>query len=146
MSKSKNNIGILDPNITDSFQTDKIDAGEQAYLEKKVRFSLKYSLTDKNSIGAITDREKLRQLFKKLGYFEEMTIRQLRQLDHKRGLSIEGKESGNYRLLVDEFGQHGFNTFYHFRTQLNSMFRVFGSSRGDLYYLLLFDPDGKVNH
>ena len=146
MGKNKRNIVASDDRITESFRSGSLEAGQQSYLNQRVRFSLKYSRINKGSIIAVNDSNKLRALFKKLGRLEGMTIRELQGLPRENGLSIERQDSGNYVWMHEEFGANGFSNYYHLRVQQGNLFRVFGAVKDGLYYLLAFDPDGAINH
>jgi hypothetical protein len=115
-------------------------------LDQKVRFSLKNCTTGKKCFSKVSDRDARKSLYSTLGHFEEMTWRQLQELKHEKGISIEKKGSDNYKKLVSNYKI--FETFGHFRvsSKKKPKFRVFGARLGDLFYLLEFDPDGKENH
>jgi hypothetical protein len=114
------------------------------FLEKRVRFSLRDCDINKFCIRKLTDNE-IKRFYKRLGYFEEFTWQQIRQLAREDGFSLEKKESSNHSYLSRLYSQ--FSQFYHFRVNgVQTPFRVFGAQKDDLCYLLLVDKDGCINH
>lgn len=115
------------------------------HLGSKVRFSLKRCETSKNH--CITNcKTVLPDLYRRLGHFENMTWRDMQRLSREAGISIEGKKSANHKTLAEKY--NGFSTFGHFRVPSTNKgkFRVFGAQSEDLFYILMFDVDGKFNH
>lgn len=114
------------------------------YLDKKVRFSLKSCNIGKFCIRKLENSE-IEKLYKRLGYFEELSWQQVKQMPREHGFSIEKRGDGNYPYLASLYPL--FDTFLHFRvTGIDTPFRVFGAIKLDLCYLLLIDPGGIVNH
>lgn len=123
-----------------------LQAQQIEFLEAPVRFSLKHCDTKNYCIRLVTDNEAMTKLYKRLGYFENMTWGQIKGLPREDGVSIEKKDSENYKNLVKEYSLFG--SFGHFRvsSRNKSKFRVFGAISNGLFYILWFDPDGVVNH
>lgn len=120
------------------------DVPQIAYLNKKVRFSLRDCDTKDFDIRGLSDKEIL-SLYKRLGYFEQMTWRDVNQRARESGFSIEKKGDSNQALLSTRFPH--FSTFLHFRVGgTESIFRVFGALSEDLCYILLADYKGSINH
>lgn len=111
------------------------------YLDRKIRFSLKVCDTGDHCITKLNRRE-IEALYKKLGYFEQITWRDVQVMRREIGFSIEKKGDTNDAWLNTRFS--GFSTFLHFR--VSGPFRVFGAMYEDLCYLLIFDPKGRINH
>lgn len=113
-------------------------------LESKVRFSLKHCSTSNFCIRVLNNAE-INSLYKRLGYFEELTWQQVGQIPHAKGFSIEAKESQNHKELMTTMPE--FSTFLHFRVNgTDNPFRVFGARKDDLIYIAWFDKDGTRNH
>lgn len=120
------------------------DIPDLPYLDRRIRFSLKRCNTDRYCITKLIKKE-IEGLYKKLGYFEEITWRDVRQLKRESGFSIEKKEDTNNKMLLRDYPE--FDTFLHFRVNgLDNPFRVFGAMKNDLCYILLLDSKGEINH
>jgi len=132
----------------DNFRGDKLQAPLIDVLDQKIRFSLKNCEVSKQyCISTISsDKNVLADLYKRLGYFEEMTWNTMQTLPREKGISIEKKDTSNYSELSKTYSR--FDTFGHFRvnSKNKSKFRVFGARSSDLFYILRFDLDGKINH
>lgn len=114
---------------------------EISYYDKKVRFSLKHCNTSSYCVTNLNNEE-VRNLYKSLGIFEDLTWRDVRSMPREKGFSIEKKGDNNDKMLRKEYPT--FDTFLHFRVK--GLFRVFGAMQGDLCYILLFDSKGHINH
>lgn len=114
--------------------------------ENKIRFSLIKCDTSSYCIRKLNSRNLIQDLYKELSRFENITWSQLISLNRTSGLCIEKKESENYVLMSEKFP--GFSTFGHFRvgSKERPKFRVFGARHEDLFYILMFDIDGRINH
>lgn len=120
------------------------DVPDLKYIEKNIRFSLKDCDTRDWCIRKL-ENEDIKALYKRLGYFEQMTWKQISQIPREKGFSIEKKGDSNSARLESVYPQ--FSTFLHFRvTGTNSLFRVFAARQEDLCYILQFDPKGIINH
>lgn len=132
----------------DQFKSDKLSAPTIDILERSVRFSLKHCEIGRNYCisKAASDKEVLRDLYNRLGYFEDMTWRVAQSANHKSGISIEKRKSANYKSMAASYPD--FDTFGHLRvpSKKKPIFRVFGARREDLFYILRFDVDGSINH
>lgn len=131
-----------------NFESGKIYAPGLDALEHKVRFSFKHCDIGNGYCLSIvsSDKELLADLYKKLGYFEDMTWRIARSLSREAGISIEKRDSSNYKELRRIYTD--FDTFGHLRipSKKKATFRVFGALRGDLLYILRLDANGSMNH
>ena len=115
------------------------------YLENPVRFSLRYCDTGDYCLSKLTDSTEARKFIEAMGRYEDMTWGQLRQSAHEKGISIEKKDSSNHKMLKARNGS--FDTFGHFRVSgLTNPFRVFGAEQNGLFYVLLLDREGSINH
>jgi hypothetical protein len=146
---SKKSKGFIAPFAErDNFQGKQFQAPLIDVLEQKIRFSLKSCDTGKQyCISTVaTDKNILADLYKRLGYFEDITWSTMRTLSRESGISIEKKDSANHKEMSSAFSE--FDTFGHFRvsSKAKSTFRVFGAMRSDLFYILRFDVDGTMNH
>jgi hypothetical protein len=116
-----------------------------AVLERRVRFSLKHCNTGDYCISKITSGNEASKLNARLGYFEDLEWGQVVKIPRQKGISIEKRDSSNYKYLKKMFPE--FTTFGHFRvTGLENAFRVFGTQVQELFYILLIDREGRVNH
>lgn len=146
---SKKSKGFIAPFAEKgNFEGEQFQAPLIDVLEQKIRFSLKNCDTGRQyCISTVAaDKSVLFDLYKRLGYFEDITWSTMRTLPHEKGISIEKKDSANFKEMVKSFGE--FDTFGHFRvnTKNKSAFRVFGAIRSDLFYILRFDVGGSMNH
>lgn len=118
------------------------------YYECNVRFSLSRCIIKKDVCltNVTTDKTLLENLYKTLGKFENYTWRQMQSLSRENGISIEKKNQEMHKILQLEMLEA--NTFGHFRVNHpeKSTFRVFGGIMKDLFYILYFDVDGKMQH
>lgn len=150
MSKKRRRkkFSASDPHTENLHRSDKIEVSGQDYLEHRVRFSLKFSSTSRGkSITDISNRKDLTNWFKRLGFLEEKTFKEIKQMDRRRGFSTEKKSSSNHQNMYKAYGHHNLDTFCHFRIPgTSSNFRVFGALKDGLVYLLEFDPKGLKNH
>lgn len=112
------------------------------YLESNIRFSLEYCECGNDYCIQKIEKNLLPVLYKKMGHLEKMTWRQIKQIPHGNGISIERSESSN--LLMFQHLRGRFSTYGHFR--FAPLARVFGAIDNDLFYIIRFDPDGKINH
>ena len=145
----KKNKGFIAPFAErDSFKGPQFQAPLIDVLEQKIRFSLKNCDTGKHyCISTVaSDKKILADLYKRLGYFEDITWGTMRTLPRESGISIEKKDSTNHKEMTKAFNE--FDTFGHFRvnSKAKNTFRVFGAMRSDLFYILRFDVDGAMNH
>src|SRR3989344_2373306 len=99
------------------------------YLDQKVRFSLRDCDINRFCIRKLSDAE-ITKFYKRLGYFEDHTIQQIKQKEREDGFSVEKKETTNFKNF---FGTYpNFSTFLHFRVNgLQTPFRVFGAMKDD---------------
>lgn len=134
--------------VDDDFTSSSFEAPYIDVLGKKVRFSLKYCDTGKKHCISTfsSDKSVLADLYKQLGYYEDITWGVISGMPHEQGISIEKKDSTNHATLSSEYSD--FDTFGHFRvkSKSKSKFRVFGARQSDLFYILRFDVDGAMNH
>ena len=115
-----------------------------AYLERPIRFSLRDCNTRNFCIRCLTNDE-IRLLYKRLGYFEQVSWKMVRGMPREAGFSIEKKGDNIYEILLDMYPH--FSTFLHFRVNgTSSPFRVFDAMLNDLCYILLVDSKGSLNH
>lgn len=114
------------------------------YLDQKIRFSLRDCDRDKFCIRKLGDGE-IDKFYQRLGHFEELTWRQIRQIPLEKGFSIEKKETSNFKIFYSSYPNY--STFLHFRVYgLPNVFRVFGALKEDLCCLLSIDKEGSINH
>lgn len=131
-----------------NFQGKNISAAGIDVLERKVRFSLKHC--DIGNVYCLStvayDKDVLGDLYKRLGHFEDMTWSIARSLPRESGISIEKRDTPNYKLMSRAYVD--FDTFGHLRvpSKKKSLFRVFGAISDDLIYILRLDTDGSMNH
>lgn len=117
---------------------------EVRYLERKVRFSFKNCDTDDWSVRGLT-RKELDCFFKRLGYYEQIMWKDIRQLRRENGFSVEKRGDSNFDFLNKKYPNY--STYLHFRVNgTNTIFRVFGAINEDLCYLLIVDSKGGLNH
>ena len=132
----------------DQYKSGDLEAIEIDHLESKVRFSLKHCDTDrKYCIKNVTkDSTVLQSLYKRMGHFEDMTWQLAMDTAREGGLSVEKRDTNNYKILKASYGD--FDTYAHVRVSASkkSAFRIFGAVRDGLFYVLRFDIDGKMNH
>lgn len=130
------------------FDSSKYSAPVLDYLDSKVRFSLKScDISKAHCISNVAgDKRLLKDLYKRLGHFEEMDWTTAKSLTHDKGISIEKKDSSNHKKLSACYAD--FDTFGHLRvnSDIKPIFRIFGAVRDDLFYILWFDIDGLLNH
>lgn len=140
MTHSYNAFGIEPDDANKSFNAVSIEV-----LEKNVRFSLRYCDTKKYCISKLQDSKEAKRFIETLGKFEDMSWRQVRQIPHDKGMSQEKKDSDNYKMLKASYSN--FSNFAHFRVNgTDHPFRIFGSMNGEMFYILLVDRKGSVNH
>jgi|GEM_PF-1651524 len=114
------------------------------FLDSRIRFSLKNCDTRDFCIRNLNTDE-IKTFYKRLGYFEDITWRQMRQVPREKGFSVEKKGDSNHKMLSSMFPIY--SLFFHFRiTGLSNPFRVFVAQKEDLCYLLLLDKKGCINH
>lgn len=114
------------------------------HLEQRIRFSFKNCNTNNYCIRNLGDKE-IGKFYERLGHFEELSWRQIMQIDHKKGFSIEKRDTGNFKNFYNSYPN--FSTFLHFRVNgLPNIFRVFGALKEDLCYVLAIDKNGVINH
>jgi hypothetical protein len=127
------------------FDSSGYSAPRMGYLETPVRFSLRYCDTSDYCLSKLTDSNEAKKFIETMGKFEDMTWGQLRQIAHEKGISIEKKDSSNHSMLKAR--NESFDTFGHFRVSgLPNPFRVFGAEQSGLFYVLLLDREGNINH
>jgi hypothetical protein len=116
-----------------------------SYYENQVRFSFRYCKTHRDWCISNLGKQHLERLYATLGKFEDMTFKDVISIGHKKGFSIEKKDSFNDNLFATTDAD--FNTHLHFRVNgAPTIVRVFGALKGGLCYVLGIDPDGDVNH
>jgi hypothetical protein len=118
------------------------------YSENLVRFSLSRCVIKKDvCLSNVTKSKELMQgLYRALGNLEKYTWRQIATLSRDDGISIEKKSDCMHGVLKVELPEA--STFGHFRVENKEkkIFRVFGGRMNDLFYILYFDVDGKLQH
>lgn len=135
--------------LLDSFSKTKLDSRVPLdSLENPIRFSLKHCTThlgDKDFCLLEISKQEAERLYERLGYFEDLTWKDIANLDHKKGFSVEKKDSEAYKKLATIFTH--LTNFFHFRVNGvgTGKFRVFGGRKNDLCYILLVDRNGKIH-
>ena len=117
-------------------------------FENLIRFSLKYCTTylgNKDFCLLKINKQEAERLYERLGYFENLTWKGIIDLGHKKGFSVEKKDSRVYKKLSAVFTN--LTNFFHFRVNGvgTGKFRVFGGRKNDLCYILLVDRNGKIH-
>ncbi|MFH1047382.1 MAG: hypothetical protein V1738_03700, partial [Patescibacteria group bacterium] len=113
------------------------------YPERPVRFSIANCDTNKYCIKNLA-RNELQALYKRLGYFEQMTWGQAVQMPHDKGISIDKKEGVVTQLLSQRLSGL---TYGHLRIpSTDSNTRVFIGRDRDLAKILLIDRTGELQH
>ncbi len=114
-------------------------------LDKKIRFSLRDCDTGTYCIRNLATNE-ITRIYKRLGYFEDLTWQQIQQKGHEDGFSIEKKDSENHVFFSRLYSNY--DTFLHFRVTgtRSNVFRVFAARKEDMCVLLWIDKDGIQNH
>ena len=146
MSKLSCNSGLIDQYLEKEGRLkSKIPPSD---YNKSIRFSLKHccEYLGNTDFCLLKIRQKeARNLYKKLGYFEKFTWKDVVNIPHDKGFSMERKKDKAYKKLSAEFPS--ISNFFHFRVGGvgTGVFRVFGGRKDDLCYLLLFDRTGKIH-
>lgn len=145
MSRRKTDkLQFKDPGLVDEYQSKSINAVNAQHANNQVRFSLRYVDLGKQYHISKVPKGYWADISKKLGRLESLTIHQFTS-DKVNGLSFEPKSSSNFKFLKSDYEQVAFDYFGHFRVKNSLKFRIFIGYKNELYYLLLFDKDGRVN-
>lgn len=114
------------------------------YPESFVRFSFSKCDMDNYCIQNL-EKDELKRLYSTFGRLENITWKNVRQLQHEKGFSIEKKDSSMHSFLQPRMD--GCSTFGHFRVNGSaSNTRVFVGLQRDLAYILLIDRSGELQH
>ena len=112
-------------------------------LNNFVRFSFKYYDLWKFCLTKM-NKEWLKDLYSFLWKKEEYTWEQLIKLPRENWISIEKKDSKNYKLLKNICQE--VDTFWHLRIKWRDSGRVFWWIKKDLFYILIVDINWSINH
>jgi hypothetical protein len=133
----KGNIGESEPEVFKDVNL--------SNLETPIRFSFKFCSVGGKYCTTKLEKEEFKKLYDRLGHFEDMTWRQVLNIPHEKGISAESKSSYNHKYLKTVSDK--FSSFGHFRVNGTSKaFRVFGGQQNDLFYILVLDREGDLNH
>ena len=119
------------------------------HAEHKVIFSICDCSLDRKYSFYKLNKEQAKNFLNKLKNFEKHTWGQLTSLIRERGLTPEKNNSENFNLIHDEnTSERRFleQFYFHFRIKQNSLFRVFGYQKDQLFCITHIDPNGKINH
>jgi len=130
---------------------------EQSHTSSKI--DLRFA--DYNIIFAISDcclnkkfsfynlsRQLAKKFISRLKHIEKMSWRRFAGLDRKYGLTVEGRNSPNFKMIDKQNSSPGKlveKWYFHFRIEPNGLFRVFGYQKGQVFYITHIDPKGKIN-
>lgn len=115
------------------------------FLENQVRFSFKYTESNRNYCIQNCSRDELKSLYKTLWEKENLTWQQIKSLWRERWVSIEKKDDSNHKMLKKI--NNSFNTFWHIRIKnTNDLWRIFWWIEDGLFYIILIDIKWNINH
>lgn len=114
------------------------------YLDNNVRFSLKYTISDKKFCILNCNKDEVRAIYKTLWEKELLSWQQIQWLPRQKWISIEKKDTDNHKMLKSINPE--FNTFGHLYVKDTQLWRIFWWIKNDLFYILLIDIKWKINH
>jgi hypothetical protein len=108
-----------------------------------VRFSFAKCDTGDYCVTKLATNE-LEALYKRMGYFEQLTWLNVKQMPHEKGISIDKSDQSLLSILS---ARHPGATYGHFRVNgTNANTRVFIARDRDLARVLLIDREGSLQH
>ena len=119
------------------------------YSESKIFFSISDCSLDRKYSFWCLDKEQAKKFINKLKHIEKLTWGQFANLERKKGLTVEKKDSKNFELIGEQNTSESKlveQYYFHFRIEQTGLFRVFGYQRNQVFYITHIDPNGKVNH